>query len=112
LRKQIIEFMNNVPKMINGLQTQFNDIRDNRYLSMVTNETSPELMSKVTEYLNSAMEAISGYLSHVVTFLNDFVIVVGTVPILLYYMLKEDERVTPMLVRMLPSRYRRDGANV
>ncbi|MBW4840181.1 MAG: AI-2E family transporter [Paenibacillaceae bacterium] len=112
LQKQIIEFMNNVPKLINGVQSQMNDFRNNRYFSMVTDETSPELMNKVTEYLNSAMEAISGYLSHVVTFLNDFVIVVGTVPILLYYMLKEDERVTPALVRMLPVRYRRDGASV
>ncbi|GJM80601.1 hypothetical protein HMSSN139_30970 [Paenibacillus sp. HMSSN-139] len=112
LQRQIIEFMNNVPKLINGVQSQMNDFRNNRYFSMVSNETSPELMNKVTEYLNSAMEAISGYLSHVVTFLNDFVIVVGTVPILLYYMLKEDERVTPSLVRMLPVRYRRDGASV
>ncbi|MGG6310831.1 AI-2E family transporter [Paenibacillus macerans] len=112
LEKQIVEFMNNVPKLVDSIQKQMNDIRNNRYFSMVTNETSPELMNKVTEYLNSAMEAISGYLSHFFTFLNDFVIVVGTVPIFLYYMLKEDERVTPSLVRMLPGRYRRDGANV
>lgn len=111
LRKQIIEFMNNVPKLVNGVQSQMYDFR-NLYFPMVTNETGPELMNKVTEYLNSAMEAISGYLSHVVTFLNDFVIVVGTVPILLYYMLKEDERIMPSLVRMLPVRYRREGADV
>lgn len=112
LQGQIIEFMNNVPRLLNSLQEQMNDIRNNRYFSMVTNENTPELMNKITEYLNTSIEAISGYLSQVFTFLNDFVIVVGTVPIFLYYLLKEQERVSPTLVRMLPGRYRRDGKQV
>lgn len=112
LQNQIIEFMNNVPRLISNLQKQMTNIRESTFFSMVANESSPELMNKITEHLNSAVEAISGYLSHFFTFLNDFVIVVGTVPIFLYYMLKEDERVTPALIRMLPAKYRKDGSSV
>lgn len=112
LQKQLFEFMNNVPKLMASLQEQMNEIRRNRYFSFVTSEGSPEVMNKVTEYLNSALNTVSGYVSHVFSFLNNFVIIVGTVPIFLYYMLKQDDRVTPSLVRMLPVRYRIDGEQV
>ncbi|MFD1270442.1 AI-2E family transporter [Paenibacillus motobuensis] len=111
LEHQITEFINNVPKLINGLQAQMNEIRENRYFSMF-NESDLSITNKLMEYANSAIQAASGYISHVFSFLNDFVIVVGTVPIMLYYMLKEDRRVRPMLVSALPSKYREDGDQV
>jgi len=111
LQKQITEFINNVPKLIDGLQSQMNEIRKNRYFSMFDNQDT-QLMDKITEYINQGIKEATGYISHVFTFLNDFFIVVGTVPIMLYYMLKEDHRVTPSLVRMVPKRYRRDGETV
>lgn len=108
LMKQISEFLANVPKLIEGLQSQMNEIRNNRYLSMINNNDT-NLMDKITEYVNAAIETATGYISHIFNFLNDFFIVVGTVPIMLYYMLKEDHRVTPSLVRMLPKTYRIEG---
>lgn len=111
LEHQITEFINNVPKLINGLQAQMNEIRENRYFSMF-NESDLSITNKLMEYANSAIQAASGYISHVFSFLNDFVIVVGTVPIMLYYMLKEDHRVRPMLVSALPSKYREEGDQV
>lgn len=111
LEHQITEFINNVPKLINGLQAQMNEIRENRYFSMF-NESDLSITNKLMEYANSAIQAASGYISHVFSFLNDFVIVVGTVPIMLYYMLKEDRRVRPMLVSALPTKYREDGDQV
>lgn len=111
LEHQITEFINNVPKLINGLQAQMNEIRENRYFSMF-NESDLSITNKLMEYANSAIQAASGYISHVFSFLNDFVIVVGTVPIMLYYMLKGDRRVRPMLVSALPTKYREDGDQV
>ncbi|AZS15075.1 AI-2E family transporter [Paenibacillus lutimineralis] len=111
LEHQITEFINNVPKLINGLQAQMNEIQENRYFSMF-NESDLSITNKLMEYANSAIQAASGYISHVFSFLNDFVIVVGTVPIMLYYMLKEDRRVRPMLVSALPTKYREDGDQV
>ncbi|MEF2967192.1 AI-2E family transporter [Paenibacillus sp. M1] len=111
LQKQITEFINNVPKLIDGLQSQMDEIRNNSYFSMFDNENT-RLMDKITEYINEAVERASVYISHVFNFLNDFFIVVGTVPIMLYYMLKEDHRVTPALTRMVPKRYRHEGEQV
>ncbi|MDN4071021.1 AI-2E family transporter [Paenibacillus sp. FSL R5-0407] len=108
LQKQITEFINNVPQLIDGLQSQMNEIRNNRYFSMFDNKDT-QLMDKITEYVNAGIESATGYISHVFNFLNDFFIVVGTVPIMLYYMLKEDHRVTPSLVRMVPKNFRREG---
>ncbi|GIP59449.1 MULTISPECIES: AI-2E family transporter [Paenibacillus] len=111
LQKQVTDFVNNVPLLLRELQAQFNEIRQSRLFSMFS-EQNAQISNKLTEYINSVIEAATKSISHVVTFLNDFFIVVGTAPILLYYMLKQDDRVTPTLTRMLPKRYRRDGEQV
>lgn len=111
LQKQIIDFGNNIPKLVTSLEAQFNAIRDNRLMSMLQTENT-QLMEKVTEYVNQGLKEASGYVSHVVTFLNDFFIVVGTVPIMLYYMLKEDHRVRPALLRTVPKTYRSEAQSV
>ncbi|WP_055110145.1 AI-2E family transporter [Paenibacillus ihumii] len=111
LQKQVTDFLNNVPLLLRELQSQFNELRQSRLFSMFSEENS-QISNKITESINSIIEAATKSISHVVTFLNDFFIVVGTVPILLYYMLKQDDRVTPSLTRMLPKRYRRDGEQV
>ncbi|WHX47087.1 AI-2E family transporter [Paenibacillus woosongensis] len=111
LQKQVTDFVNNVPLLLRELQAQFNEIRQSRLFSMFS-EQNAQISNKLTESINSVIEAATKSISHVVTFLNDFFIVVGTAPILLYYMLKQDDRVTPTLTRMLPKRYRRDGEQV
>ncbi|WP_230874010.1 AI-2E family transporter [Paenibacillus woosongensis] len=111
LQKQVTDFVNNVPLLLRELQAQFNEIRQSRLFSMFS-EQNEQISNKLTESINSVIEAATKSISHVVTFLNDFFIVVGTAPILLYYMLKQDDRVTPTLTRMLPKRYRRDGEQV
>ncbi|MFD3257393.1 AI-2E family transporter [Paenibacillus lentus] len=111
LQRQVTDFVNNVPLLLRELQSQFNEIRQSKLFSMFSEENA-QISEKITGYINSVIEAATKSISHVVTFLNDFFIVVGTVPILLYYMLKQDDRVTPSLTRMLPKRYRRDGEQV
>lgn len=111
LQRQVTEFVGNVPLLIRELQAQFNELRESRLFSMF-NEENAQISDKITEFINSVIEAATKSISHVVTFLNDFFIVVGTVPILLYYMLKQDDRVAPALTRMLPKRFRRDGQQV
>ncbi|WP_203232077.1 AI-2E family transporter [Paenibacillus pinistramenti] len=111
LRNQIQEFIENVPSLINGLTAQMNEIQKSKYFLMF-NSGNPQLTSRITEYLNQLLETISGYLSQIFSFLSGFMIVVGTAPIVLYYMLKEDGRMANALVRIIPSKYRKDGKQV
>jgi predicted PurR-regulated permease PerM len=111
LRNQIQQFIDNVPSLINGLTTQMNEVQKSKYFSMFSSDNQ-QLTSRITEYTNELLQTISGYLSHFISFLSGFFIVVGTVPIVLYYMLKEDGKMSALLVRIIPSRYRRDGKYV
>ncbi|MEK4511136.1 AI-2E family transporter [Paenibacillus sp. FSL K6-2524] len=111
LQFQVTDFVSNLPKLIKQLQIQMDDFRSSKFLSMF-NSGDTQLTDKITEYINSGFELATGYMTHVFSFLNDFFIVVGTVPIMLYYMLKEDDRVTPTLVRLTPKKYRPDTEHV
>lgn len=112
LRNQIQQFIDNVPQLINGLTFQIQELQDNKYLAMINSGSNSELTGKLTEYLNQILETISGYLSQVFSFISGFVVVVGTVPIVLYYLLKEDGRVSGLLLRLIPNRYRKEGSLV
>ncbi|GGA48095.1 AI-2E family transporter [Paenibacillus physcomitrellae] len=111
LRNQIQQFINNVPFLIDGLTNQMNEIQKSKYFSMFDSDNA-QFTSKITEYTNELLQTISGYLSHFISFLSGFFIVVGTVPIVLYYMLKEDGKMSAALVRMIPSKYRKDAKYV
>ncbi|AWB44778.1 AI-2E family transporter [Paenibacillus sp. CAA11] len=110
LRNQIQQFINNVPNLINGLSAQFNEIQKSKYFAMINNGS--EITSKITEYINEAVSMLTASLTHFFSFISDFFIVVGTVPIILYYLLKEDGNISPALLRMVPSKFRKDGKQV
>lgn len=111
LQHQVTEFVNNVPKLIKELQQQMDGVQRSKFFSMFDNNNT-ELTSKITEYINSVFDFVSGYMSRVFSFLNGFFIVVGTVPIMLYYMLKQDDKITPALSKMTPKKFRGDAEQV
>nr|WP_237690604.1 AI-2E family transporter [Paenibacillus caui] len=111
LRNQIQQFIDNVPSLINGLTLQMNEIQKSKYFALI-NTGNSELTNRITEYTNQLLQMISGYLSHIFSFLSGFFVVVGTVPIVLYYMLKEDGKLSEMVLRFIPSKFRNDGKDV
>lgn len=115
LQFQITEFINNIPTIIKELQLQLNLLRDSKLFSYFIGEgtdLSTDITTKFTDYVGSTFQFATGYMSQVFSFINDFVIIIGTVPIMLYYMLKEDDRVSPLLSGMLPVKYQQDGRNM
>nr|WP_068617631.1 AI-2E family transporter [Paenibacillus tuaregi] len=111
LTKQVQEFISNLPSLLEGVRTQIGLIQKSRFLSMIDSGNT-QISTKITEYINGAVEMVTGYMSHFFNFISDFVVIIGTVPIILYYMLKEDKRISPAIVRAMPKRFARDGAQV
>ena len=112
LQYQVTEFINNLPKIIKELQIQLNLLRDSKMFSYFVGEgkdVNTDLTKKFTDYIGTTFQFATGYMSQVFSFLNDFIIIIGTVPIMLYYMLKDDDRVNPLLANMLPVKYQKEG---
>lgn len=111
LRNQIQQFLTNVPHLMKGLSQQFAEVQKSKYFAFISSNNS-EISSKITQYINQGFEMASSYVSHFFSFISDFFIVVGTVPIILYYLLKEDGKISPALLRLVPLKYKKDGRQV
>ncbi|WP_251375187.1 AI-2E family transporter [Paenibacillus sp. YPG26] len=111
LTRQVQEFISNLPTLLDGVKTQIAAIQKGPLFSMIDSGNT-EISEKITGYINNAVEMISGYMSHFFNFISEFIVIIGTVPIILYYMLKEDNRISPAVVRVMPKRFARDGAQV
>ncbi|WP_433946676.1 AI-2E family transporter [Paenibacillus sp. SN-8-1] len=111
LTRQVQEFINNLPTLLEGVKTQLTAIQKSRFFSMI-DAGNTQISTKITEYINGAVAVVTGYMTHFFNFISDFIVIIGTVPIILYYMLKEDKRISPAVVRVMPKRFARDGAQV
>ncbi|MBP1999878.1 putative PurR-regulated permease PerM [Paenibacillus shirakamiensis] len=111
LVKQVQDFISNLPTFLEELRVQFAQLQKTRLFSMIDTSNS-QISDKITNYVNGLVEMVTSSMTGVFSFITDFVVIIGTVPIILYYMLKEDERISPAVVRTMPRRFARDGAQV
>jgi predicted PurR-regulated permease PerM len=108
LQKQTISIIENTPQLVAGLQTQLGDLSKNSVLSPFLANQS-EWTAKLSQYVDQSLSAVTSYVSQIFSFLTSFIIIVSTFPFILYYLLKEGEKVPIALQKMIPRRYLKDG---
>ncbi|GAF07125.1 hypothetical protein JCM16418_1114 [Paenibacillus pini JCM 16418] len=108
LQEQVVNFANNAPFFVEGLQKQLQALQHNRFLSKIIPSES-EITSRVTEYANDLIASITNSISNFISVISNVVVILATVPIVLYYMLKESSKLTPFLLLLLPRRFRKEG---
>ncbi|QHW32418.1 AI-2E family transporter [Paenibacillus rhizovicinus] len=111
LQLQLENFVKGAPQLIEGFKDQLNRLQDNRLLSSFAGDKT-DLSTKLSAYLNDAITAASNYVSSVVSVVTNFVIIIATVPIILYYLLKESDHIPSSILHVIPRRYRKDGQDV
>lgn len=93
------------------MQQQIDQLQQNPYWSRFI-PTESELSTSLTEYMNRIITWISNSINNLIAVVSSVVVIIATIPIILYYMLKEGSKLPPKLLSVLPRRYRRDGNEV
>ena len=111
LRKQIFNFIDSTPFIIEGIQTQLNELQNNRFWSkMIPSES--EITSTITDLIDRLINTVTNSVANFIGVVSNVVIVLATVPIILYYMLKESHKLPDKLLHLVPRRFRKDGRQV
>ncbi|OXM16864.1 AI-2E family transporter [Paenibacillus herberti] len=110
LQSQTVGFVENLPVLAKGVQDQIDYLQEQRFGGFSLREI--DLSSKVSEYLEQAINYASVYVQNAVSIVTTVSLVVGTVPVLLYYMLKEDRKGYTSFVRFSPTKYRADAIEI
>lgn len=111
LREQFQNFIDNMPYLVQGLQDQFNRLQDDPSLSrFFTGDT--DLSVKISEYLSNAINWVSNSMSNLIGVISGIVVIIATLPIILYYMLKDGHKLSPRLQSVIPRKYRKEGQDM
>ncbi|MFF2016574.1 AI-2E family transporter [Paenibacillus sp. NPDC058177] len=108
LQEQIQTFIDNTPQLVDGLQEQFHDLQQNPVWSRFFTGDS-DLATRLSSYLNDAINWVSNSVSNLIGVISNIVVIIATLPIILYYMLKDGHKLAPILLRLVPRRFRKPG---
>jgi len=108
LQEQIQNFIDNTPNLVQGLQDQFNQLQKSPLFSRFFRGES-DLASRLSGYLNDAITWITNSMSNLIGVISSIVVVIATLPIILYYMLKDGHKLSPIVQGLIPKKYRKEG---
>ncbi|NQX45055.1 AI-2E family transporter [Paenibacillus tritici] len=111
LREQIQNFIDNTPFLVEGIQNQFNKLQNDPSLSRFF-KGDTDMTTRLTDYLNEAINWVTNSMSNLISVVSSIVVVIATLPILLYYMLKDGHKLSPILQGLVPRKYRKEGQDI
>ncbi|MEK4059673.1 MULTISPECIES: AI-2E family transporter [Paenibacillus] len=108
LREQIQNFIDNTPYLVQGMQDQFNKLQNDPSLSRFF-KGDTDLAARLSEYLNDGITWVTNSMTNLIGVISSIVVVIATLPIILYYMLKDGHKLSPILQSLIPRKYRKEG---
>lgn len=108
LQEQIQNFIDNTPYLVEGLQEQLTQLQNNPTLSRFFQGDS-DIAARLSVILNDIITWVTTSMSNLIGVISSIVVIIATLPIILYYMLKDDYKLSPILQGVIPKKYRKEG---
>ncbi|UQZ32611.1 AI-2E family transporter [Paenibacillus sp. PK3_47] len=108
LREQIQNFIDNTPYLVQGLQNQFTQLQNDPSLSRFF-QGDTNLTARISDYVNDAIAWVTNSFTNLIGVVSSIVVVIATLPIILYYMLKDGHKLSPILQGLIPKKFRKEG---
>ncbi|GGO08079.1 AI-2E family transporter [Saccharibacillus kuerlensis] len=109
LSEQVNTLIDNAPNITQSIIDQIQQLQNTPAFARFVPDNNEEMLSRLTGYLNTAITWVSENISSMFSFISSFMLVLATAPILLYFLLRDDNRVTPQLMKIFPERFKEDG---
>ncbi|CAM3537706.1 MULTISPECIES: AI-2E family transporter [Saccharibacillus] len=112
LRDQVESFVTNAPQLAQDAVYQLQQLQNNptfsRFLPSDAGQNQ-ELLDRLSGVLDTSLTWLSDNITGMFSFLSSFVLVIATFPILLYFLLRDDHRLPPYLMKLFPANNKEDG---
>ncbi|SDM20353.1 AI-2E family transporter [Sediminibacillus halophilus] len=115
LQQQFSKLVDNIPQFVESVQGWLADFQSNGWVQRFQengNVSTGQLGSQVGDYLSSSLESIGSNIVSVITTITNIVVLLVTVPFVLFYMLKEGGKLPNRLLRFTPDKYESEGRKV
>lgn len=110
---QITDLLSNLPKIISSLQDEMPKLLSNSWFKNV--DLDPyvkQINSQLGSYAEKFLSSMTASLGTIISTLTNVTIIVITVPVILFYMLKDGYKLTPTVSKTIPKRNRENVVNL
>lgn len=115
LKDQILDFVRTWPNYYNAFVDQINHIVDSDWLKALQPQLAQmndKFSSDIASRLNSLLNMTVSSIGNIVGFLTEAIVGLITMPIVLFYLLKDQDRILPSVVKVFPTKSRESIAKV
>lgn len=108
LSKQLMSLLDNAPAFFNDIGKYIVELQQNEFFQSLFPAATDFQWSTVTSYLNKILASLDQYIGSIVEFVSNFTIILITTPILLFFMLKDSEKLPRNIINGTPIRFKDD----
>lgn len=112
ISQQIASLVNDVPEMMNNLRDMVTESSSFQWILQQDLITLADIEAQVVSYSETFSKGIFSGLSGIFSFVANLTLIILTVPFMLFYMLKDGERLPDQIVRFIPTKYRDEGRKI
>ncbi|QJD82238.1 AI-2E family transporter [Cohnella herbarum] len=107
IREQSINLVQNFPKILETVKDWLVSVQEKEWVRNISKDeafSTENLTSQLTSVLNDILNSVVGSVSSMFNMIMNFFLLLGLVPFIIYYMLKEGHKFPALVLRVLPAR--------
>lgn len=107
LQKQFISLLENAPSFFDAIGKRITELQQDELFNSIFPASNFD-WSTVSNYINKGLTSINAYIGSLVSFVSNFTIVLFITPIILFFLLKEGEKLPSRIIKGAPARFKDD----
>ncbi|RNA70083.1 AI-2E family transporter [Alteribacter keqinensis] len=115
LQEQWNNLVDNAPGLFNEVRNMLIELQNNEWVNQfqeTENFSIEEITENFTEYLSNAFEILTRNIASVIGVITSILILAIIIPFILFYMLKDGEKLPDQVLRYLPKKQRGEGHRI
>ncbi|WP_455043498.1 AI-2E family transporter [Granulicatella adiacens] len=107
IQKQLLDLVSQLPYYYQIISEQVEKFMQTGFFETIQeqfNKINTDFIQSITERLNGILNFTFSGIGSVVGIIGDIIITIMTMPVILYYLLKDGNKVIPFVTRMFPTR--------
>ena len=112
IRQQSFTLVENFPEILEQIRRWLMSLQEHQWLQNIGKDeafSTANLASQLSNALGDLLNSIVGSVRSLFNIVMNFFLLLGLVPFIIYYMLKEDHKFPKLATRLLPARYHREA---
>jgi len=114
IREQSLTLVQNFPEIVDSVKKWLTSLQQNQWVQSISKEdtfSTENLANQLSKGLGDILNSVVGSLQSLFNIIMNFFLLLGLVPFIIYYMLREGDKFPALVLRFIPERLRTEVQN-